>query len=41
MLPPMVIFKGEQLNHEWTGGEVPDARHGPKDGLIMSFLWSG
>ena len=24
VLPPMVIFKGERLNHEWTKGEVPN-----------------
>ena len=22
-LPPMVIFKGERFNHEWSVGEVP------------------
>ena len=24
VLPPMVIFKGEHFNHEWSVGEVPD-----------------
>ena len=23
-LPPMVIFKGERFNHNWTIGEVPN-----------------
>ena len=41
MLPPMIILKGEQLNHEWTRGEIPGTRCHPKDGLIISFLWSG
>ena len=40
MLPPMVIFKGEQLNHEQTKGEVPDTRYGtsPKDGAFCEWL---
>ena len=24
VLPPMVIFKGERLNYEWTKGEIPN-----------------
>ena len=28
MLPPMVIYKGEQLNYEWTRGEVPNTEYG-------------
>ena len=24
MLPPMVIFKGEHFNHDWTKGGVPN-----------------
>ena len=28
VLPPMVIFKGERLNHEWTKGEVPNTIYG-------------
>jgi len=28
MLPPMVIFKGERLNYEWTKGEVPNTEYG-------------
>ena len=27
-LPPMVIFKGERFNHDWTRGEVPDTLYG-------------
>ena len=27
MIPPMVIFKGERLNYEWTRGEVPDTKY--------------
>ena len=25
VIPPMVIFKGKQLNSEWIEGEVPNA----------------
>ena len=28
VLPPMLIFKGERLNHEWTKGEVPNTLYG-------------
>ena len=28
MLPPMVIWKGERFNHEWTVGEVPNTLYG-------------
>ena len=28
VLPPMVIFKGERLNYEWTKGEVPNTIYG-------------
>ena len=28
MLPPMVIFKDERLNYEWTRGEVPNTEYG-------------
>ena len=28
MLPPMVIFKSEQLNYEWTRGKVPNTEYG-------------
>ena len=28
ILPPMVIFKGERLNYEWTRGEVPGTEYG-------------
>ena len=28
VLPPMVIFKGERLNHEWTKGEIPNTIYG-------------
>ena len=27
MIPPIVIFKGERLNYEWTRGEVPDTKY--------------
>ena len=27
-LPPMVIFKGERFNHDWTKGEVPNMLYG-------------
>ena len=27
-LPPMVIFKGERFNHEWSVGEVPGTLYG-------------
>ena len=30
-LPPMVIFKGERFNHEWSVGEVPDTLYGMSD----------
>ena len=28
VLPPMVIFKGERLNYEWTKGEIPNTIYG-------------
>ena len=28
VLPPMVIFKGECLNYEWTKGEIPNTIYG-------------
>ena len=35
IIPPMVIFKGERLNYEWTRGEVPDTKYAmsPQVGL--------
>ena len=27
VLPPMVIFKGERFNHEWTKGEIPNTAY--------------
>ena len=24
VIPPMVIFKGERFNHEWSQGEIPN-----------------
>ena len=45
MLPLMVVFKGERLNHECTRGEekslVQYMECPPKIGQIMSFSWSG
>lgn len=38
VLPPMLIFKGERLNHEWTGGEVPNTGCLRMAGLIKNFL---
>ena len=42
-LPPMVIFKGERFNHEYSKGEVPGTLYGmSKQGWIDSelfFLW--
>ena len=28
VLPPMLIFKGERLNHEWKDGEVLNTLYG-------------
>ena len=28
VLPPMIIFKGERLNYEWTKGEIPNTVYG-------------
>ena len=28
LIPPMVIFKGEQFNHEWSQGEIPNTLYG-------------
>ena len=28
VLPPMIIFKSERLNHEWTKGEIPNTIYG-------------
>ena len=43
VLPPMVIFKGECLNHEWTKGEIPNTIYGMShQGWIdQSFLLNG
>ena len=39
-LPPMVIFKGERFNHEWSKGEVPDTLYGMSEsGWIDSELF--
>ena len=39
-LPPMVIFKGERLNHDYTKGEVPGTLYGmSKQGWIDSELF--
>ena len=42
-IPPLVIFEGKYLNHEWTIGEVPGTIYGmsDKDGQIKSCLCSG
>ena len=43
VLPPMLIFKGERLNHEWTRGEVPNTLYGmSENGWIdqeLFFYW--
>ena len=40
MLPPMVIFKGECLNAEYTKNQVPNTRYGmSKRGWIESVLF--
>ena len=43
VLPPMVIFKGERFNHEWSVGEVPDTLFGMSEsGWIdqeLFFYW--
>lgn len=40
-LPPMVIFKGEKLNHQWTVGEVPGTLYGMSEsGWIDQELFS-
>ena len=43
VLPPMVIFKGERFNHEWSVGEVPDTLYGMSEsGWIdqeLFFYW--
>ena len=28
VIPPMVIFKGQRFNLEWSKGEVPDILYG-------------
>ena len=39
-LPPMVIFKGERFNHEWSTGEVADTLYGmSENGWIDSELF--
>ena len=42
-LPPMVIFKGEKFNHQWSVGEVPGTLYGMSEsGWIdqeLFFLW--
>ena len=39
ILPPMVIFKGERFNHEWSVGEVPGTLYGmSKKGWIDQEL---
>lgn len=40
VLPPMVIFKGERFNHQWSIGEVPDTLYGmSQSGWIDSELF--
>ena len=43
VLSPMVIFKGERFNHEWSVGEVPDTLYGMSEsGWIdqeLFFYW--
>lgn len=43
VLPPILIFKGKRLNHEWTKGEVPNAFYGmSENGWIdqeLFFYW--
>ena len=43
VLPPMVIFKSERFNHEWSVGEVPDTLYGMSEsGWIdqeLFFYW--
>ena len=43
VFPPMLIFKGERLNHEWTDGEVPNTLYGmSENGWIdqeLFFYW--
>ena len=42
-LLPMLIFKGERLNHEWTDCEVPNTLYGmSENGWIdqeLFFYW--
>ena len=40
MIPPMVIFKGEKFNHEWSVGEAPDTLYGmSENGWIDQELY--
>ncbi len=40
-IPPMVIFKGQKFNHEWSTGEVPGTLYGMSDsGWIDQELFS-
>ena len=43
VIPPMVIFKEEKLNHELTKGEVPGTLYDLSEmgGLIMSCFFIG
>ena len=38
-IPPMVIFEGKNLNHEWTIGKVPSTIYGISDkGMDRSIV---
>ena len=40
-IPPMVIFKGQKFNHEWSAGEVPGTLYGMSEsGWIDQELFS-
>ena len=43
VLPPMVIFKGERFNHEWTKGEIPNTTYGmsPQGWIDHELLLNG
>jgi len=43
VLPPMVIFKGECLNYEWTKEEVLNTVYGmhPQGWIDQELLFSG
>ena len=41
VLPPMVILKGENFNHEWSVGEVPNTLYGmSENGWIDQELYN-